>query len=247
MECYEMTYGLLNEKINKKIIEIFKDKDIKNMTTIEKRKTIYDYMVENKKYDEELFKKIMQNYHTKNPKKANKRNLYQEFLQPLISDMGVCNGFSQIYKLLLEKIGVFSFCVNCLVLFHDEPIGHQLNLVYDEETDTYSFDDITFGILKKTKTEYFGYDCEEANKKEERQGCLNISKYIKKKWIILDEDIINKNAKREKTSIKIPIEKKVLDNMMQDFNNDFEKYGIIVKSLNQIEKQKTKCYNHIEV
>ena len=49
MECYEMTYGLLNEKINKKIIEIFKDKDIKNMTTIEKRKTIYDYMVENKK------------------------------------------------------------------------------------------------------------------------------------------------------------------------------------------------------
>ena len=36
------------------------------------------------------------------------------------------------------------------VEYKNEYVGHQLNLVYDDEFDTYSFDDVNFGIETKT-------------------------------------------------------------------------------------------------
>ena len=74
---------------------------------------------------------------------------------------GICNSISQYYKLLLEEVGIYSLCVIC---DDTTDVNHQLNLVYDEDNDTYSFDDITSVIVKKgDANQYFDYNLENAN------------------------------------------------------------------------------------
>lgn len=134
-----------------------------------------------------------------------------------------------MYKLLLEKIGIYSICINCMIKYEDEFIGHQLNLVYNEESNTFSFDDVTFGIIKQTN-EYFDYDSPE--ELEELQGLKPIYKNIK--WLILDEELINYYAKRDKSIIDSPIK---IKNPNITNEKDFIENGIIIKKY--LEKTKT--------
>lgn len=215
----------INNLLDMTIEKIFEKENIEELSNYEKRKIIYDYLVENKKYNEEYFAGILSNYDKKNTKMFS-RNLQQEFLEPLISNKGICNGFSQLYKVLLEKIGIFSYCINCMIKNENSFVGHQLNLVYDYETETFSFDDITFGIIKNTKIEYFDYDLEEAINKEEKQGYKSI--HDNTKWMVIDESIIDYYMKRNKPVMTAPI--KLTMNEKIENIDDFKRLGINIQS-----------------
>ena len=92
----------INNLLDMTIEKIFEKENIEELSNYEKRKIIYDYLVENKKYNEEYFAGVLSNYDEKNTKKFF-RNLEQEFLEPLISNKGICNGFSQLYKVLFPS------------------------------------------------------------------------------------------------------------------------------------------------
>lgn len=191
-----------------------------NMPKMEKRKRIYKYLINTKEYNYEYFEGILRNYE-KATKERFQRNLQKEFQEPLLTNKGICNGFAQVYKLLLEKIGIYSICVNCMIKHEEKFVGHQLNLVYDEEAKTYSFDDVTFGIIKKS-TDYFNYD--NPKEKEEQQGIIPI--YDDIKWLIIDDDLINYYAKREKHPIEPPIK---INKLEIRNKNDFIENGIIIQ------------------
>lgn len=223
---------ITNENIKKLINQTLEEIKIdNNLTKYEQRKQIYEYLIKTKTYDYEYFQGILKNYNATNSQKRFPRNPVNEFLTPLLTNKGICNGFSQIYKLLLEQIGIYSICINCMIKHENEFVGHQLNLVYNEDSNTFSFDDVTFGIIKKT-SDYFDYDNPE--ELEELQGLKPIYKDIK--WMILDEEIINYFAKRQNCTIKPPITLKTLNITNQ---NDFKENGIIIKTQKNLQKPKT--------
>lgn len=221
----ELSQEQIDSMLNQTIKQIFFNYDITTMTKYEKRKRIYEYLVSKKTYNEEYFSNILKNYTETYPKKRFSRDLMEEFLEPLISDKGICNVFSQIYKLLLEKVGIYSICINCTIKNDIQFVGHQLNLVYDDETNDFSFDDVTFGIIKKETEEYFDYD--DPNNKEEMQGCTPI--YDNVKWMIVEDDLINFYAKRQENVIERPKNIRIDDIMLQELS-DLEKKGISIKS-----------------
>lgn len=221
----EQIDGMLNETIEK----IFLQCDLTSMTKYEKRKRIYEYLVSTKKYNYEYFMDILKNHSENHTEEIFPRYPKEEFLEPLISDKGICNGFSQIYKLLLEKVGIYSFCINCMIKHDNQFFGHQLNLVYDEETTGFSFDDITFGIIKQTIDGYFDYDSPE--KTEEMQGYAPL--YDDIKWLIADDFTTNEYAKREKNIIEKPNGIRIDDRALRELS-DLESKGIKLKSRKKI-------------
>ena len=112
-------------------------------------------------------------------------------------------------------------------------VGHQLNLVYDDETNNFSFDDITFGIIKRTTEEYFDYD--NPNDKEELQGYAQIYNGIK--WMIVGDDLINYYSKRQKNIIEKPNNIRIDDIALQDLS-EFQKKGIRIISKKESIEQK---------
>lgn len=215
------------------IEEIFKDEDMDTLSKFKKRKIIYNYLVNNKQYDQEYMNGIYSNYHNRTDKNRFARNLQQEFLHPLLTEKGVCNGFAQVYKVLLEKIGVYSMCLNCAVEYNNEYIGHQLNFVYDDEIDAYSFDDITFGIQNNTTEEYFDYD----NPEEKAQGVGPITKVDSKeiKWAVVGDEYVNLYMKRDFSPLQRPQELKKLfnspTNMLIEDRKELQKYGVNIKKI----------------
>ena len=219
----------INRKIEEKITEIIHDT---NISLQEKRKTIFEYLCKNITYDNNLLDKIKFNSMRTSIYRYS-RNPYIEFETVMNNQIGVCNGISQYYKLLLEKIGIFSFCINSIIFNNGEPIGHQLNLVYNEEEQTFSFDDITMGVLSKDKMmSYFDFDIIEANNKIEKYGTAPITD--KQKWLILSEDYLNIIYGRTKNTLKQEVLKNIDETKILIINNeDFEKYGIIIKKQNK--------------
>ena len=103
---------------------------------------------------------------------------------------------------MLEEVGIKSYCVIC-----DDGtlVNHQLNMVYDEEKDTYSFDDITNVIVgSKDLSTFFDYDLETANSLN--QGNEEI--LDDNKWVILEEEyisyLVGKESPKYKTIDKLP-------------------------------------------
>ena len=229
----ELSKKQIDNMLNETIKLIFFNYDIAKMTKYEKRKRIYEYLVCKKKYNEEYFSNILKNYIEKDPKKRFSRNLMEEFLEPLISDKGICNGFSQIYKLLLEKVGIYSICINCMIKHNNQFVGHQLNLVYDEETNTFSFDDVTFGIIKQDKEEYFDYD--DPNNKEELQGYAPLYNDIK--WMAVEDDLINYYAKRQNSIIEKPNNIRIDEIILQELSG-FKSKGITIKPKREFLEQR---------
>ena len=188
-----MITGNWNEihvKIQKEIKKIFANYNIDKLSKYEMRKIIFDYLCDNLKYDYELLEKIKKfNIIIQNGKvdKSNVlvRNPYLEFKNVLDNKIGVCNSISQYYKLLLEEVGIKSYCVIC-----DDGtlVNHQLTLVYDEDKNIYSFDDVTSVIVGRGDlSTFFDYDLEVANSLN--QGNKEI--FNNNKWVILDEEYIS--------------------------------------------------------
>jgi hypothetical protein len=229
----DLTEQQIDQLFNDMIEEIFKEEDINKLSKFEMRKIIYNYLVNNKQYDHEYMEGIYSNYHNRTNKNKFSRNLMQEFMHPLITEKGVCNGFAQIYKVLLEKIGVYAMCLNCAVEFNNEYVGHQLNLVYDDEFDTYNFDDITFGIQNNTTEEYFNYE----NPEEKTQGIGPLTTFDSKeiKWAVVGDEYVNLYMKRDSSPIKRPQQLNELfnksTNMLIEDRKELQKYGVNIKKV----------------
>ena len=180
-------------KLQNMLEEIFSDYNFENLSSYEKRKIIFQYLCDNISYDYESLNNIRD---FKEGKKQISRNSFLELSNVINKKIGICNAISQYYKLLLEEVGITSYCVIC---DDSTQVRHQLNLVYDDYQKTYSFDDVTSVIVGRgTNEEYFDYDLEAAN--FFNQG--NVEIFGNKKWFILPEDYINYLIGREKTSIK---------------------------------------------
>ena len=149
-----MINGNWNEihiKIQNEIKNIFINYNFDELSKYEIRKVIFYYLCNNLKYDYSLYKKIRKfNISIKkgliHKDNVLVRNPYLELKNVIDNNIGICNSISQYYKLLLEEVGIKSYCVIC-----DDGtlVNHQLNMVYDEEKDMYSFDDITNVIVGK--------------------------------------------------------------------------------------------------
>ena len=177
----------ISESVDDAIEEIFKFLPIHTMSDYEIRKTIFEYLTKTLEYDFDQLDAIKK---AQIDRKTLSRNPTQELLSVINANYGICNGISQYYKLLLERIGIKSHCVVCS---DGTEVNHQMLLVYNQDTDTYSFDDVTSVIVGRgTKEEYFDYDIEHAN----RFGQGNKRIYEDREFVILPEEYINFVVKR---------------------------------------------------
>ena len=173
----------LENKLQSKIKEIFKDYELDELSNYQKREIIFDYLYNTLSYNYELLEKI------KTSKKREGTRLVREpFLElkdVIDTNIGICNSISQYYKLLLEQLDIKAYCVIC---DDGTSVKHEIVLVYDEDSDIYSFDDITSVIVKRgNKDTFFDYDVEVANR--ENQGTKEILE--DNKFVVLDEDYID--------------------------------------------------------
>ena len=157
---------------------------------LQKRQEIFSYLCNNVKYDFDLLEKINNNQVSG---ARVRRDPVEELNDAVFNNRGICSSISQYYKLLLEQVGIKSYCVicdNCM------KVPHQLSLVYDDKSKTYSFDDATSVIVKLgTNQEFFGYDIEGANLK--KQGTKPVDD--EENYVVLPEDYINYLVGRDKS------------------------------------------------
>lgn len=177
----------ISDSVDDAIEEIFKYHPIHSLSDYEKRRIIFEHLTETLEYDFDQLDIIKKGIIEKKPAS---RNPTQEFMSVIKANLGICNGISQYYKLLLERIGIKSHCVVC---DDGTEVNHQILLVYNQDTDTYSFDDVTGVVVGRgTKEEYFDYDVSQAN----RFGQGNKRIYEDRKFVILPEEYINFVVKR---------------------------------------------------
>lgn len=180
----------IDENLNNTLNIIFEKYDINSLNYYEKRRIIFEYLIKTIKYDYDLLEKIRDfNVYGIRVKRDN----FKELDNVIYNKIGICNGISQYYKLLLEKVGIISYCVIC---DDGTEVKHQLNLVYDSYNDSYSFDDVTSVIVNRgTSEEYFDYNLDYAN--SINQG--NKVVMNNKNYFILPEEFINFLVGREKS------------------------------------------------
>lgn len=177
----------ISDSVDDAIEEIFKFHPIHSLSDYERRKIIYEYLTETVEYDFDQLDIIKKG---QIDKKRPSRNPTQELMSVINANLGICNGISQYYKLLLERIGIKSHCVVC---DDGTEVNHQILLVYNQDTDTYSFDDVTGVVVGRgTKEEYFDYDVSQAN----RFGQGNKRIYEDREFVVLPEEYINFVVKR---------------------------------------------------
>lgn len=189
----------VENELNKIYYEIFKNENINDLDLYTKRKIIYDYFSSNIQYDYELLNKIKMRLLDQNYRVS--RDPHLEIDSIFKYKKGICNAISQVYKLLLEKVGIYSLCVIC---DDGSDVRHQLNLVYDEENNTFSFDDITNAIINKSdKEKFFDYDMEDANLYNQGNKVV----FNNQNWMCLPTDYIYCIVGREdKSYLKYNIE-----------------------------------------
>ena len=177
----------ISDSVDDAIEEIFKFHPIHSLSDYERRKIIYEYLTETVEYDFDQLDIIKKG---QIDKKRPSRNPTQELMSVINANLGICNGISQYYKLLLERIGIKSHCVVCE---DGTEVNHQILRVYNQDTDTYSFDDVTGVVVGRgTKEEYFDYDVSQAN----RFGQGNKRIYEDREFVVLPEEYINFVVKR---------------------------------------------------
>ncbi len=183
----------IQNKIKEKIKEIFFVYDMDKLSLYEKRKIVFEYLCKTLSYDFKLLEKIK--YNTSNFPKI-PRNPYAELKNVFDKNIGVCNAISQYYKLLLEELGISSYCVVC---DDGTDVNHQLVIVENIEDDTYSFDDITSVIVGRgTQEEFFDYDLEFANSHNQGNKCIS----DEEKWVILPEEYVDFLVGRDQSPLR---------------------------------------------
>ncbi len=196
---------LIKDLINK----IFENKDIDKLSLMEKRKIVFDYLVNNNEYDFVRLNKIY----------TGSRNLFEEIkdvlkTNELQKNKGVCHAIASAYKLACEELNIANILVNCEIETDDIEflkrnniriahlkhrngkfvIRHMLNLV-DNGDGTMSFDDITETILNKGTEKqnlYFGYNKELAKK----EGQVNFKYISQMSYLNLESDLDNSMGKK---------------------------------------------------
>ena len=178
----------INNQLEERIKKIFKDRNLEELSNYEKRKTIFEYVCKNGIYDLKSLENI---------KNKGKRNPWNDLYTAIDEEPSICNGFSQYYKLLLEKVGIYSLCICCN---DGTEITHQLNLVRNDD-NTFSLDDTTSVIVKRgTIDDFFDYDIEQAN--ELNQGTKPIWKETENKihyWCTFSTKYLDALLKRNKS------------------------------------------------
>jgi len=176
------SWDLVNVKLDEILALAFKDYNFEELTSMQKRNIIFNYLTNNLQYDYQILEGIKSNYENKDSKVA--RDLSSEVMSVIYEKKGICNAISQVYKLLLEKIRIYCMCICC----NDSTnVPHQLNLVYNKEENTFSFDDITSVIVGRgTKEDFFNYDIEGAN----RLGQGNKDVTSGQRWLALPTEMV---------------------------------------------------------
>ena len=118
------------DNLIKKMYQEIKINNEDNLIT--RRKKIYDFFIDKISYDYPTLYQMRFG--------TIKRDRRLEIQDVLIRRKGICNSLAVVYKLLLEKANIYSMCV-CMK-------GHMINLVQNEN-GTFSFDDVTKGIMKR--------------------------------------------------------------------------------------------------
>ena len=172
----------LELKISETIKYIFDGVDLRRLSGYQKRQMIFSHLCDNLEYDFDLLDRIHDNEVNKTRITRNPR---QELDSIVFNNKGICSAISQYYKLLLEQVGIKSYCIIC---DDGTAVNHQFTMVYDEGHNAYSFDDITSVIVGKgNKREFFDYDCDYARSKG--QGHKKIME--DEKFVVLPEEYID--------------------------------------------------------
>ncbi len=221
---YEFDSRWFEQKLNEMNNLIFNGYEIDKLTNIEKREMIFDYLMKNIKYDYNLLNIIVNNEFNKNL--IIPRDLSNEIMNVVINKKGVCNSISQVYKLLLEKVGIYAVCV---VTDNSQRVLHQLNLVYNKDEDSYSFDDITSVIVGMgSKEKFFNYDLEDACKLG--QGKKNV--IDDKKWVAFDTETIYVIVNRTDEEYKKLGVIEILEEGLLKFPTNIRKSNITTNDIN---------------
>lgn len=168
----------ISKQLDIVIDKIFPNEDWKNGKNLyEKRKKVFDYLKNKVKHDNYLFNKIQKGKAT--------RNMTKEMFSVIENQVGISNGIAQAYKLLLDRIGIYSMVVFCSVNYGKDNVGSLIKFIENpndmkavkkflNETDkkginvddhmfnlvqnvdgTFSFDDVTFAVVSKEKANKF--------------------------------------------------------------------------------------------
>jgi len=171
-----LNWSEIEPLIEQKLKTIFNNDDYHNLSIYERRKKIYDYLCDTLEFDEEEL--YNQN-----------KDIKKEIMDVLNNNKGICNSISYVYKILLEKVNVYSLVLFC----KDEDDMHTILLV-DNGNGTLSFDDISIGIYSKkingvgiSIEERFDYDVEDA--KDMNQGIRKIDS--NNNYLILPSESVN--------------------------------------------------------
>ena len=232
----EITIEKLDEYLDYLLDGIGAQKE--GLSNFQKRQCVFNYLVKTKEYDFELLNN-MYSY-----KGRDYDNEILSVLKPSISK-GVCNSFSYVYKLLLNKLDIPSVITSCNVVqdsvqdFIDEGVNttnlrkdetgkykipHMLILVQNDD-GTFSFDDVTYGIFNKgteKEQEFFNYDYEIARKNNQIEFNMYDFKLIQgttNNYIVTesDEEIVKKYQKKgEYGYLEIPVD------LIKSYNDTIE-------------------------
>lgn len=164
------------KRIDEILREIFKNEDFNNLTTYEKRKKIYDYLYNTLSFDfNELYN--------------NSKDVDKQIKDVLYNQKGICNSIIYVYKIILEKVDVYSMVLFC----KDEKDDHTILLVENGD-GTFSFDDLSITIRSKNKhiikaiqKERFDYDLEDSA--EINQGINKV--FEDYKYLMIPSEDIN--------------------------------------------------------
>lgn len=175
--------------IDTKIKEIFKDEDYNSLSLYERRKRIFDYLYDLLEFDiDELYN--------------NSRDIDKQVRDVLLEDKnkGICNSISYVYKIMLEKVNVYSIALFC----KDEEDDHTILLVHNDD-NFFSFDDLSIAILSKqrkgikmNKEDRFDYDLEDANEME--QGVNDL--FDNFKYFLIPSEDVNLFVDKEDENFK---------------------------------------------
>ena len=167
----------VSKQIDIVIDKIFKNGEYKKNNAYENRKIIFEYLKNKVKHDNHLFNKIQ--------KGKGNRNITKEMFSVIENNIGISNGIAQAYKLILDRIGIYSMVVFCSVNYGKDNVGSLIKFVENpndmkavkkflkendkkglnvddhmfnlvqNEDGTFSFDDVTFAVVSKEKADKF--------------------------------------------------------------------------------------------
>ncbi len=176
---------LLRQTLISRIKDIFAEVEVDSMSQYQKRQAIFSYLCDSVQYDFSLLDKIAENERITEGRLRNRRSPVEELHKAVFDNVGICSSISQYYKLLLEQVGISSYCVVC---DNGMPVKHQIAMVYDESSNSYSFDDITSVIVGLgNKSDFFDYDISKAN----RNGQGKAPVIDNQNFVILAEEYID--------------------------------------------------------